>query len=222
MFDITGRVPPPPEPTHSDDEDEEDEEDVRMAGIDPPDTLTRTGNSPISTSDAGESNQNSPVSQIAPSPPPAAVRAPPPSPVNHTFGGAESQKMSLSNLMSPQDETHNYSRVHNQAASEASSTHSKLETVTLFIEDKRNELEDIEMVEVTVQVTPGPSGENFWTVDCGELVDRLQEGPSRIDGEFTSSVVKKNIETVSRRNGKSILFAHIRDQKSAKAVCLEA
>lgn len=94
--------------------------------------------------------------------------------------------MSISNLMSPPD-VMNGSPVQRLPAANGPSTStstSRLEAVTLLIEDKRNDIEgdEIEMVEVIVQVSSGPSGADYVTADCEELVDRLQEGPSRIDG----------------------------------------
>jgi hypothetical protein len=187
MFDTTGRVPPPPQPTHSDDEDEseEDEEDVRMEGVSPPESLTISVPNPHLHHRTGNEGSNDHGIEIIPSPPLAAVRAPPPSPANANFNAQEGQKMSISNLMSPPEATISNSPQCIPDNDPSATMASRLESVTLLIEDRRVEDQEMEMVEVTIQVTPGPPGTDYFTADCEELVDRLQEGPSRVDGEST-------------------------------------
>ena len=54
--------------------------------------------------------------------------------------------------------------------------------MTLLIEDRRHGLQDLQVAEIRVRLRVAEHG-GFWT-DAGEVSERLQTGPFRIDGEF--------------------------------------
>lgn len=195
MFDVSGRVPPPPRPTHSDDEDEEDEldgdeleEDTRMSGI-VPTGINRSRLSSTSLPEQPEINRAPSRQNSIPSPPASGVKAPHPTPTNASFNRSDRLKMSIHNLVSPQDMGATTVPGRSQATPEATCSEDKFEEVTLFIEDRRSEGIEPEMAGITIKISPGPPGAPYWNVDCEELVDRLQGGPSRIDGLWYSKLL---------------------------------